>query len=327
MKILIVSSLHAEAVDCLREEHDVVCATQPTPEELKTLIRDREVLVFRSGVQIDAGVLSSAPRLRLLLRAGSGVDNIDLEYVRRHGLELVRIPKPGAKAVAELAFALMLALSRNLLELDRLTRQGRWAKHEFTGHLLTGKTLGIVGAGNTGSMTGERGAAWGMNVLACVERPTPSTAPELAARGIRLVDFDTVLARADFVSVHVPLKDSTRNLIDAGALARMRPEACLINLARGGIVDESALLRALTAGRLRGAALDVHAREGKGAISPLAGLPNVILTPHIGSETTDSQREIGEIVRQTISERCAAHPHPVHAATAQATLFSPPASV
>lgn len=301
MKILIASSIDSEAIDSLREQHDVICAFNATEEVLRSLIPDREVLIFRSGVQITADVMACAPDLKLILRAGSGVDNIDLDYVQQQGIRLIRIPGPGAKAVAEMSFAFMLALARNVLEADRLLRQGRWAKHELTGYLLTGKVLGIIGAGNIGSRVGQLGAAWGMEVIGCVEHPSPQTAEALRAKGIRLVDCSEVLAKADFISIHVPLKASTRNLIDATALAHMKPGAFLVNLARGGVVDEMALYQALTEGHLRGAALDVHAAEGEGKISPLAGLRNVILTPHIGAGTVDSQREIGQIMLEAIN--------------------------
>jgi D-3-phosphoglycerate dehydrogenase len=300
MKILIASSIYPRAIEKLKQRHNVACAFNAKEDELITHIRDREVLIFRSGVQITSNVMASAPQLKLLLRAGSGVDNIDLDYVKRNCLKLVRIPGPGAKAVAELSFALMLSLARNVLEADRLTRQGIWAKHELTGYLLTGKVLGIVGAGNIGSRVGQLGKAWGMEVLGCVEHPSPESAERLREKRIRLADLGEVLSKSDFISIHVPLKESTRKLIDARALSLVRPGAYLINLARGGVVDEAALYDALLNKRLRGAALDVHESEGNGKISPLAALPNVILTPHIGAGTFDSQREIGDIIIQTI---------------------------
>ncbi len=300
MKIIIASSIYPAAIDKLREQHDVVCAFNAKDDVLKKEIKDREVLIFRSGVQITAEVMTCAPDLKLIIRAGSGVDNIDLDYVRREEIHFVRIPGPGAKAVAELSFALMLALSRNVMEADRLTRQGIWAKHEMTGYLLTGKVLGIVGAGNIGSRVGMLGAAWGMQVLGCVEHPSPVVAVQLQEMGISLTDIDHVLSGSDFVSIHVPLKDSTRFLINAEALAKMKPGAVLLNLARGGVVDESALVKALEQGHLRGAALDVHQSEGNGKISSLASFKNVILTPHIGAGTFDSQREIGELVIESI---------------------------
>jgi D-3-phosphoglycerate dehydrogenase len=300
MKILIASSIDPDAIKTLEANHDVICAFGASREKLLEVIPDREVLIFRSGVQITGEVMSHAPDLKLLIRAGSGVDNIDMNYVAQNGLKLVRVPEPGAKAVAELSFALMLSMARKVRVADQLLRQGHWAKNEMTGYLLTGKVLGIVGAGNIGSRTGMLGVAWGMDVLGCVEHPTPEKAAHLAESGIRLADFEEVLAQSDFISIHVPLQPSTRYLINAEALAKVKPGAFLVNLARGGVVDETALYAALTEGRLRGAALDVHEKEGEGKISPLAGLDNVVLTPHIGANTVDSQREIGEIVIRTL---------------------------
>lgn len=306
MRILIASPIEPGTISRLREHHDVVCAFDATPDVLQSVIQDRDLLVFRSGVSITAQVMECAPDLKVLIRAGSGLDNVDVEYVRRRGLELVRIPTPSAQAVAEMAFALMLALSRRLFEADRSMRQGRWAKYELYGTLLSGKVLGIVGAGNTGSRVGEVGAMWGMEVLGCVEHPSPERGAGLAEKGIRLTGFDEVISASDYVSVHVPVKESTWHLIDAGVLAQMKPGSVLINLGRGGVVDEQALAEALTRGdTLVGAALDVHEVEAEGNLSPLAGLPNVILTPHIGATVTDTQREIGRRVREHV-ERYAA---------------------
>ncbi|MDZ7363226.1 MAG: NAD(P)-binding domain-containing protein [candidate division KSB1 bacterium] len=306
MRILIASSIDPEAIARLREQHDVVCAFNAPEDKLKSLIRDREVLICRSGVTISAAVMSCGPALQLIIRAGSGTDNIDLAYVQRRGIRLERIPEPGAKAVAELAFALMLALARNLLNADRMLRQGHFAKHELSGYSLRGKVLGIIGAGNIGSLVGQMGAAWGMKVLGCVENPSPEVAAELAGKGIQLTDCDEVVAKADFLSLHVPLTNATRNMINAETLSRMKAGSYLINLARGGVVDEAALHRALTEGTtLRGAALDVHQVEKEGYVSPLAALPNVVLTPHIGAQTIDSQREIGERILEIMDSMAA----------------------
>lgn len=300
MKILIASKIDPASIEKLKESHEVLSAFGAKEEELKSVIKDCEILIFRSGVKITADVMAAAPDLKLLIRAGSGVDNLDMNYVNQRGLQLVRIPGPGAKAVAEMTFALMLALARNLLEADRLTRQGRWAKNELYGSSLSGKVLGVLGAGNIGSYVGNMGTAWNMKVLACVEHPSADRAMQFEREGIQLTSSEELLSRSDFVSVHVPLKESNRNLINDKTLAYMKPEAFLVNIARGGIVDEAALYRALIEGRLSGAALDVHQNEGEGKISPLAGLKNVILTPHIGANTVDSQREIGEIVLNTV---------------------------
>lgn len=313
MRILIASSIYPDAVAELKSRHDVICAYGADEETLKRLINDREALIFRSGVQITADVMRAAPDLKLIMRAGSGIDNIDLDYVRENEIRLIRIPGPGAKAVAEMCFALMLGMARNLLKADRLLRQGRWAKHELTGHLLQGKVLGIVGAGNIGSRVGRLADAWGMEVIGCVEYPTAKSAARLAKQGITLAPFATVLTRSDFVSLHVPLQESTRNLMNAQNLAQMKPGAFLVNLARGGVVDEAALYEALCSGHLAGAAMDVHEREGEGKISPLAELENVILTPHIGAGAIDSQREIGQIVIEHVDAFQAEPPHSVTA--------------
>lgn len=305
MKILIASSIHKNAVDKLQKEHDVVCAFNASEENLISAVADRDILIFRSGVKISTEVLKSAPNLKMLIRAGSGLDNLDLDYVRQREIKLVRIPQPGAKAVAELSFAFMLALSRELLKADSLWRQGHWVKSEMKGFLLTGKVLGVIGCGNIGSRVGAMGAAWGMNVLGCVRHSnlTNEFISGMKAKGIKITSFDEVVANADYLSIHVPLDDSTRNLINENVLNRMKPGSYLMNLARGGVVDEQALYRALTeGGKLKGAATDVHVAEGEGKISPLAGLQNVILTPHIGAQTIDSQKEIGEIILSIVEE-------------------------
>ena len=293
MKILLASQIDSDALQTLQKQHDVVSGIGSGEETLATLIQDREALVFRSGVNITADLMSRAPGLRLLIRAGSGLDNIDMEYLRNNGLELVRIPGPGARAVAELAFGMMLALSRQILVADRLLRGGTWAKHQLTGHLLKNKQLGIVGLGNIGTLLGEMGLAWGMQVLGCVEHPSEKRAAEFRGRGMQLTDFTSVLSSADYLCLCVPLKSTTSNLIGTEELALMKPGSYLLNMARGGIVDEDALSLALREGILAGAALDVHQAEGDNRVSPLADLPNVVLTPHIGAMTIDSQREIG----------------------------------
>jgi D-3-phosphoglycerate dehydrogenase len=297
MKILVASPIDPDALDELRTRHDVVVAFGAPEDELRRLAVDREAIVFRSGVSISSEVLAAATGLRLLVRAGSGLDNLDLEQVRRRGIALRRVPGPGAQAVAELTFGLMLSLARGITLGDRLLRQGHWAKSELVGYNLTGKTLGIVGLGSIGSRVAALGSAWGMRPIGCVGTPSVARAAEFAARGIELTDLDGVLAAADFLTVHVPLGAQTRGMIGAAELGRVKPGAFLVNVARGGVVDEEALLRELQpGGRIRGAGLDVHVNEGEGKVSPMADLPNVVLTPHIGAATVDAQREIGQEV-------------------------------
>ncbi len=300
MKILIASKIDPATIEKLKENHDVICAFGGDKETLKSAIQGCEVLIFRSGVDISAEVMASAPTLKMLIRGGSGTDNVDMEYVSRQGLRLVRVPGPGAKAVAELTFALMLALARRVVEADRLTKQGHWAKSEMTGYLLTGKTLGVLGAGNIGGLVAHMGAAWGMNVLACVEHPSAERKDSFKKAGIELTTCESIMSDADFISVHVPLKPDTRNFVDKEQISLMKKNAYLVNLARGGVVNEAALREALVESRIGRAALDVHQAEGEGKISPLAEFKNVILTPHIGASTFDSQKEIGKIILETM---------------------------
>lgn len=300
MKILIASKIDPETIEKLKENHDVVCAFGADKETLKSAIQGCELLIFRSGVDISAEVMASAPTLKMLIRGGSGTDNVDMDYVNRQNLRLVRVPGPGAKSVAELTFALMLALARRVVEADRLTRQGHWAKSEMTGYLLTGKTLGVLGAGNIGGLVAHMGAAWGMNVLACVEHPSPERKQSFEQAGIELTTRERIMSEADFIGVHLPLKPDTRNFVDKEQIAMMKKNVYLVNIARGGVVNEVALYDALVEGRIGGAALDVHQAEGEGKVSPLAAFKNVILTPHIGASTFDSQKEIGRIILETM---------------------------
>src|SRR5712671_6515466 len=300
MKILVASHLEQSALRQLQQRHDVICTfDQPTPD-LPSLVHDREVLVFRRGVEITRALMDCAPDLRLLVRAGCGLDNLDCEYVRKRGIVLRRISEPAAQAVAEMALALMFALARNIRQADAMLRHGHWAKDTLEGHLLAGKVLGIVGAGNIGSRLGTLASMIGMETIGCIADSTPAVVQTLRNKGITVADFETVLAAADFVSVHVPLCKSTENLINGRALSLMKEGSYLINLARGGVVDETALHAALVSGRLCGAALDVHEHEGQGQISPLAQLPNVLLTPHIGASTVETQQQIAVRVVEII---------------------------
>jgi phosphoglycerate dehydrogenase-like enzyme len=295
IRIIVASPISPDSIDLLETKYSVTRAINLPPGDFRRLLPGADVLVFRSGITLSAEVLRTAAKLRLIVRAGSGMDNIDLDFVKERGIIFERIPQPGARAVAELSFTFMLALARNLFMADSLLRKGRWAKYEIQGYLLNNKVLGIVGAGNIGAQVGRMGVAWGMDVLGCVKPRTPEIEKQLKDDGIQVVEFEEVMTRSDFVSVHVPLTPETRGLIGPEELNSMKPGSFLLNLARGGIVVESALHDVLKkGGGLAGAALDVHEKEGEGAISPLATLPNVILTPHIGAQTVDSQREIGE---------------------------------
>jgi D-3-phosphoglycerate dehydrogenase / 2-oxoglutarate reductase len=301
VKILLASSIDPAAIEVLDRKHDVVRAFNAPEEELTALVRDREAVLFRSGVTITARVLDNAPNLELLIRAGSGLDNVDVAHAQSLGIQVVRVPGSSAQPVAEFTFGLLLSLVRQVSLADRMVREGHWPKADLGGPLLAGKTLGIVGVGRIGSRVAELGVAWGMRAIGCVASATPAIAASLAARGVRLTDFDTVVAESDFLCLHLPLDERTHHIVDARALSRMKDGSFLINVARGGVVDEHALHAALVAGgNLRGAALDVHEAEGEGVVPSLAALPNVVLTPHIGAMAWDSQRLIGERVLELL---------------------------
>ena len=298
MKVVLASPIDPATTEILQARYDV---EQADPAELHSAVADAEIVILRSGPVLSAEVLNGAPRLRLVVRAGSGLDNIDVDAARARGIAVVRIAGMSAAPVAELTFALLLSLARKVTLADRLIRVGRWPKQQLSGPLIRGRTLGVVGAGNIGGLVGQMGYAWGMHVLGCVARPDATLGEQLAQRGITLTDFDEILERADFVTLHVPLCDTTRHLVDAEVLDRMREGSLLVNMARGGVVEEKALREALIEGRtVAGAALDVHETEGEGTISPLAALPNVVLTPHIGAMAADTQQRIGARVLELV---------------------------
>jgi D-3-phosphoglycerate dehydrogenase / 2-oxoglutarate reductase len=303
MKILQLSKIDPDVLATLRAEHDVITALDAEPDDLAGLIADREVVIFRSGITISREVMEQAPHLRLLVRAGAGLDNVDTTYANDRGIDFHHIPGPSAQAVAELTIGLMIGIARQVLWADRSLRAGRWVKPQVEGRLLEGKCVGILGAGNIGSRVGEIARCLGMNPVGVVEPASPETDRALREKGIEPVAFDTAVSEADFLSINVPLTDQTVGLIGGPVFDKMKPGAFLINLSRGGVVDEQALHRALTReGGLGGAALDVHAVERDGVIPPLAVLDNVILTPHIGSSAVEAQRQIGERILQLVQE-------------------------
>lgn len=293
MKILLLDAIDPEAVKDLGSKHEVTRAFGSDRQSASPLIRQSDVLIFRSGVTLSQEVIRNALPLRLLVRAGAGIDNVDLDEVRRQRIRFVRIPGPGAQAVAEMTFALLLDLARRVSLADRLVRRGHWPKRELVGSLTRGKTLGVIGLGNIGSRVGGIGARWGMRVIGCVEHPSAERAKRFADQDITLLSLDEVVSQADFLTIHVPLKESTRYLVDDELLTRMKSGAYLINIARGGVVEEKALSSRLDSGGLAGVALDVHEREEEGVVPDLARHQNVVLTPHIGAMATETQRAIG----------------------------------
>ncbi len=300
MKILIASSIDPGTVERLQQQHDVITAFGGSVDELTELAGDRDAMIFRSGVSIAPQVLEGASDLKLLIRAGSGLDNIDIDLARRLGLRMVRIPRPSAQAVAEFTLAMILDVSRNISYADRLLRQGHWPKPELAGSLISGKTLGIVGLGNIGGRLAELVVPLEMNVIGCVNPLHGTPAGVEREGGVEITNLDELLRRSDIVSVHTPLTDQTRGLIGEEELAKMPARSILVSTARGGVVDETALAAALDSGHIRAAALDVHETEGEGTMSPLAHYSQVLLTPHIAAMAFESQQQIGNRILEFI---------------------------
>ena len=261
---------------------------------------DDLIAVCRKNLHsVDEDLLRHAPSLRVVGRLGVGLDNLDLPALRSRGVTVVAGGDASAIAVAEYTIAAMLALVRMLPAADASTKAGGWERQRFTGSELRGKALGLIGLGGVGMRVARRAAAFDMRLLAHDPARNPGDA-ELTALGIALVSLDSLLSESDFVSIHVPLIESTRNLVDARALGLMRSTAYLINSSRGGIVDEAALAAALSSGRITGAALDVRCSEPPGRDDPLAGLSNVLLTPHIAGLTQESQDTISANVARDV---------------------------
>jgi len=246
-----------------------------------------EALVVRNQTRVDAALLATAPRLRAVGRVGVGLDNLDLAALRERGVTVTWAPGTNAVSVAEYVLGALLALYRRFESVSAELHAGRWDRRAATGVEAYGRVLGVVGLGDIGARVARRAVAFGMTVVA-TDPVRFGSSFAVQEYGVPLLPFEELLARADAVSLHVPLTPDTRHLIGAPQLERMRAGAILINTARGGLVDEAALAAALRAGRLGGAALDVRAVEPPGADDPLRGLPNVLLTPHIAGVTEAS---------------------------------------
>jgi D-3-phosphoglycerate dehydrogenase len=269
----------------------------PPPAALADALAAADALIVRSATRVTAELLERAARLRVIGRAGVGVDNIDLDAATERGVLVMNTPGGNAVSVAEHALALLLALARRIPQLDAATRAGRWEK-SAAGVELRGKTLGLVGLGRVGFEVARRARALEMRILAFDPYLAPDVAREAGAEPVAL---DELLARSDFVSLHAALSPATEKMINRETLARMKPGARLVNTARGELVDEAALAEALRSGRLAGAALDVFATEPPVA-SPLLGLPNLIATPHVAGSTLEAQEEVGVAIAQQVRD-------------------------
>jgi D-3-phosphoglycerate dehydrogenase len=288
-RILIADPLHAAGLEILEqagaELHLLTAEERP---RLAELITDFDALVVRSMTTVDASLLAAGERLKVVGRAGVGVDNVDVAAATERGILVVNAPTANLMSAVEHTFALLLALARNVPAAERSLRAGEWSRKQFQGVELHGRTLGVVGLGRIGQQVAARARAFGMKVVAYDPFLDAAVAKRL---DIELMDIDDLVAAVDIVTLHIPLTEQTGNLLSRERLAMMKPGALLINCARGGVVDEAALLEALDEGRLAGAALDVFAQEPPTG-SPLVEHPRVVITPHIGAQTREAQERV-----------------------------------
>ncbi|HZU50239.1 MAG TPA: phosphoglycerate dehydrogenase, partial [Sphingomicrobium sp.] len=270
-----------------------------TPDELKSIIGDYDGVAVRSSTKINAAAMDAGlPRLKVIGRAGIGVDTIDVPAASARGIVVMNTPFGNSITTAEHAIAMLFALAREIPQADQSTQAGRWEKNRFMGVELAGKTLGLVGCGNIGSIVADRAHGIKMKVLAYDPFLSPARAVEL---GVDKVELDELLSRADFITLHTPLTDQTRGILGRAAIAKTKKGVRIVNCARGGLIDEEALKDALDSGHVAGAALDVFAEEPAKA-NPLFGTPGLICTPHLGASTTEAQVNVAIQVAEQMSD-------------------------
>jgi D-3-phosphoglycerate dehydrogenase len=297
-KILVADKLSEAGMKIFERHKELYVRTETgmAAEPLKKAIPEFEALVVRSATKVTADVLEAAENLKVIGRAGIGVDNIDVGAATLRGIVVMNTPQENAIAAAEHTISLMMALARKIPRADASMKAGKWEKSKFIGTEIYNKTLGIIGIGNIGNIVAERAIGLKMRVIAYDPHIPPQTA---SRRGIPLVSFDELLARSDFITIHVPLTEETRNIIDARALQKMGPSTMLINCARGGIVNEQDLYKALVSGKIGGAALDVFEQEPPSDMS-LCMLENVICTPHLGASTVEAQENVAVAIAEQV---------------------------
>ncbi len=287
IKVLIADDMSKKAVDLLTGAgFSVDVKTGMKPEELAAVVGQYHGLGIRSASKVTAAVLANPGILKIIGRAGVGTDNIDVKVANSKGILVINTPQGNAAAAAELAIGLMFALARKIPGAAESMKQGVWEKKKFMGVEIAGKTLGVVGLGNIGRNAASRGVGLGMNVIGFDPFP-----PKELPSGVKLVALEELIAKSDFVTLHVPLTDGTKNLFNADTFAKMKKGAYLINCARGGIVNETDVLAALQSGQLAGAALDVFGKEPPEP-SPLFQHENLIASPHLGASTKEAQEKV-----------------------------------
>lgn len=300
-KVLISDALSPAAIQIFKDrgvEVDFQPALGKDKDKLAEIIGNYDGLAIRSATKVTPKILANAKNLKVIGRAGIGVDNVDIPASTAKGIIVMNTPFGNSITTAEHAISLMLALARQIPEADRSTQAGKWEKNKFMGVEITGKTLGVIGCGNIGSIAADRALGLKMKVVAFDPFLSPERAVDI---GVEKVELDDLLKRADFITLHTPLTDKTKNIIDASALNKTKKGVRIINCARGGLVDENALRAALDSGHVAGAAFDVFVTE-PATENVLFGHPNVICTPHLGASTTEAQENVALQVAEQMSD-------------------------
>jgi D-3-phosphoglycerate dehydrogenase len=300
-KVLISDALSPAAVQIFKDrgiDVDFQPALGKDKDKLAELIGNYDGLAIRSATKVSPKILEKAKNLKVIGRAGIGVDNVDIPAATARGIIVMNTPFGNSITTAEHAITLMLALARQIPQADASTQAGKWEKNRFMGVEITGKTLGVIGCGNIGSIVAERALGLKMKVIAFDPYLSPERAVDL---GVEKVELDELLKRSDFITLHTPLTEKTRNIIDATAIAKMKDGVRIINCARGGLVDEAALRNALDSGKVAGAAFDVFVQE-PATENPLFGHPNVVCTPHLGAATSEAQENVALQIAEQMSD-------------------------
>ncbi len=301
IRILVCDSIHPIGIEMLKESGSKVDLNPSiSHQELIETVEDYDILIVRSRTKITKDVLNSGTKLKIIARAGVGLDNIDLESAKKLNIEIVNSPEASSNAVAELVLGLMLSLARRITVADNSMKRGKWEKRNFSGIELEGKVLGIIGFGRIGSLLAKKTKALGMRVLT-YDVMIDKLMKYVKNVGAEAVELDELLGSSDFISIHVPLLPQTKHMIGDREFNKMKNGAYLINAARGGIVDEKALTRNLKNGKLAGAALDVFEKEPP-LDSSLTSLSNVVSLPHIGAATEEAQKANSRIISKKILE-------------------------
>jgi D-3-phosphoglycerate dehydrogenase / 2-oxoglutarate reductase len=294
--VLIADKLAESTVAALGDQIEVRWVDGPDREKLLAAVPDADALLVRSATTVDAEVFDAAPKLKIVARAGVGLDNVDVDTATERGVLVVNAPTSNIHSAAEHALALLLSAARQIPAADASLREHTWKRSSFSGTEIFGKTVGVVGLGRIGQLVAQRLAAFEAHIVAYDPYVSAARAAQL---GIELLSLDDLLARADFISVHLPKTPETAGLIDKDALAKTKPGVVIVNAARGGLIDEAALADAVTSGHVRAAGLDVFAKEPC-TDSPLFGLPQVVVTPHLGASTEEAQDRAGTDVAASV---------------------------